>query len=191
METLTDLDKQNYAKFMGKIIKYGSPRTNHSMSGCWTHRMGISSAGYGQIMFQYKAWLHHVYSWWIHNGKPDFKEGYDVSHKCDNKECANPEHLEYITHEQNCKDAVDRLREKAPKKEKRKGNFHATAGTLKPGEQLGESNNNAILNWEKVRAIRARHKAGLKYGELKKMAEEYGVKYITMQRIVANTLWIE
>lgn len=185
------LDKQNYEKFMSKINKFGSPRSNHSLSGCWTHITSVSSGGYGQIQFQNQKWDMHRYSYYIHNGKPELLVGMVVAHKCDNKECCNPDHLEYITHEQNCKDAVARIRTIKPKKEKREGNFHATSGSIKPGEQLGEANNNAILNWDKVRAIRARHKAGLAYGGLKKMAEEYGVKYITMQRIVANTLWIE
>ena len=191
MDTLTDLDKKNYAKFMSKINKFGSPRNNHSLSGCWTHRMGVSSNGYGQIMFQMKAWLTHAYSYYIHNGKPELQDGMVVAHKCDNKECCNPEHLEYITHEQNCKDAVARIRTIKPQKEKREGNFIASSASFTSGEQLGENNMNAKLNWEKVRAIRSRHKAGLAYGGLKKMAEEYGVKYITMQKIVANKLWIE
>ncbi len=176
---------------MSKINKFGSPRNNHSLSGCWSHRMGISSSGYGQIMFQYKAWHHHVYSWWIHSGKPEFKEGYDVSHKCDNKECCNPEHLEYITHEQNCLDAVARVRTLLPEKPKREGNFIASGGSWKKGEQSGENNVNSKLDWVKVRAIRARHKAGLKYGELKKMAAEYGIAYNTIQKIVDNSLWKE
>lgn len=191
MFPLSKVDDANYTKFMKKINKFGSPRSNHSLSGCWTHRMGVSSAKYGQIMFQNKAWLNHTYSYYIHNGKPEFEKGYDVSHKCDNKECSNPEHLEYITHTQNCIDAVERIREKKPKKEKREGNFIASSASFTSGEQLGENNMNAKLNWEKVRSIRARYKAGLTYGELKKMAEEYGVKYITMQKIVANKLWIE
>jgi len=153
--------------------------------------MGASSAGYGQIMFQNKAWLTHTYSYYIHNGKPELLTGMVVAHKCDNKECANPEHLEYITHTQNCKDAVERIREKKPEKEKRFGNFIPSSASFKSGEQLGENNMNSKLNWEKVREIRARYKAGLKYGELKKMAEEYGVAYITMQKIVSNKLWIE
>jgi len=189
--TMTVYDMMNLNHLMSKVIKFGSPRSNHSLSGCWTHVTSVSSSGYGQVSIDGVLWGIHRYSYFIHNGKPELPKGFHVAHKCDNKECCNPEHLELITHEQNCKDAVARIRTIKPKKEKREGNFHATSGSIKPGEQLGEANNNAILNWDKVRAIRSRHKAGLKYGELKKMAEEYGVKYITIQRIVANTLWVE
>lgn len=55
----------------------------------------------------------------------------------------------------------------------------------------GENNVKAILTWDQVREIRRRKEAGLKYGELKKMAEEYGIVYGTIQRIVGGTLWKE
>jgi hypothetical protein len=45
------------------------------------------------------------------------------------------------------------------------------------------------LNWEKVREIRAKIAAGLRYGGLKKLAAEYGIQYITAQKIKANQLW--
>jgi len=191
MDNLTELDKQNYAKFMSKVNKFGSPRSNHSLSGCWTHRLGVSSCGYGQIMFNGKAWLGHRYSYWIHNGKPEMEKGWVVAHKCDNKECCNPEHLEYITHDQNCKDAVTRIRTINPEKPKREGNFIAPSTSFKPGTQTGENNLNSKLTWEKVREMRARHRAGLAYGGLKKLATEYGIAYITAQKIVGNKLWIE
>lgn len=38
----------------------------------------------------------------------DIPEGMFICHKCDNKKCINPEHLEVGTHEKNVQDAVDR-----------------------------------------------------------------------------------
>ena len=188
---LSQQDDHHYRKFMKKINKYGSPRNNHSLSQCWTHTTSVSSSGYGQIMFQNKAWGLHTYSYYIHNGKPDLEKGYDVSHKCDNKECCNPEHLEYITHAQNVRDGVKRVKEIKPTKEKKKGNYKATSASFKPGEQKGENNSTAVLTWEKVREIRDIHSKGLKYGDLKKMADKYGTSVRSIENVINKKTWVE
>jgi len=196
MESLTfaplnSEDQQNYNRFLKRITKFGSPRSNHCLSNCWAHLTVPSSAGYGQIMFQSKAWLIHVYSWWIHNGKPEKQPGYDVSHKCDNKECCNPEHLEYITHTQNVRDGVERVRVIKPKKEKKKGDYKATSASYKPGDQSGEKNTTAVLTWEKVKEIRAAHAAGLKYGDLKRLSETYCVTVRAIENVINHKSWKE
>jgi hypothetical protein len=188
---LSEKDEQNYNKFMMKINKMGSPRSNHSLSQCWTHITSISSSGYGQIMFQNKAWGLHVYSYWIHSYKPDLEHGYDISHLCDNKECCNPEHLEYITHTKNVQDGVKRIRKLKPKKEKKKGNFKTTPGSFKPGDQIGENNSTAILTWKNVKEIREIHSKGLRYGDLKKLSEKYGVCVRAIENIINNKSWVE
>ena len=182
---LSEQDDRNYNKFISKIIKTGNK------PGCWSHTTAKSSSGYGQIMFQMKAWGLHEYSYWIHNGKPELLKGWDVSHKCDNKECCNPDHLEYITHTQNVKDAVARVRKIKPKKETKDGNYTATPGSYKPGDQKGENNTTAILDWVKVREIRATHAHGLKYGDLKRLSEKYNVCVRAIENIINNKSWIE
>lgn len=116
---LSTQDDYNYNKFMSKIVKDG--RINDELSQCWSHITGPSSSGYGQIMFQRKAWGLHVYSYWIHNGKPELPKGYHVSHACDNKECSNPEHLSLKTIQENIIEAVERIRVIKPKKKRKKG----------------------------------------------------------------------
>ena len=80
---------------------------------------------------------------------------------------------------------------KKNKKDCVKKEYTPSPGAWNTGDCVGEKNKNAVLNWEKVREIRRRHEQGLKYGELKKMAEEYEIAYITIQKIVGNKLWIE
>lgn len=186
---LSEQDERNYTKFMSKIDTNG--KTKEGFSQCWTHTTSCSSSGYGQIMFQMKAWGLHAYSYWIHNGKPDIVNGNDVSHKCDNKECCNPTHLEYISHTKNVQDAVERIRVIKPKKEKKKGNYKATSASFKPGDQLGENNYTAILTWENVREIREIHSKGLKYGDLKKMSVKYGVCVRAIENIINKKSWLE
>jgi hypothetical protein len=62
---------------------------------------------------------------------------------------------------------------------------------FKPGDNAGDSNPRAKLTWDIVREIRSRRDKGLKYGQLKLMAEEFGIAYITIQKIVADKLWKE
>jgi hypothetical protein len=219
-KTLSHQERKNYHKFMTMIETRG--RVNTNMSPCWTHSLCKSSSGYGQIMFQTIAYSHHRYSYLVHNGFPDLPSGYDVCHACDNKDCANPEHLSAKPHRDNCLEAVERIRPPQPAKESSvnlepcyncveahrgcdgaekcsrcvelklecvKKPFILSPGAFKVGACVGESNANAKLNWEKVREIRAKISAGLPYGGLKKLAVEYGIQYITAQKIKANETW--
>jgi hypothetical protein len=67
--------------------------------------------------------------------------------------------------------------------------YKVTPGAFKLGECSGENNKNAKLNWVKVREIRAKISAGIPYGGLKKLALEYNVSYILMQKIKSNVNW--
>jgi hypothetical protein len=214
-----------------KVEKRGSPRTNHSLSGCWTHTTSPSSSGYGQLWINNKMWNLHRLSWFLHNGCPeDLSHSFYTSHKfhiahlCDNKECCSPEHLELQPCKQNIGDGVKKRDEDKPKKEiKRnaepckecvahhkscdggipcdrckklniecvKKEYKTHLGSFVKGEHSGENNVKALLNWEQVKEIRRRKEAGLKYGELKKMAEEYGIAYTTIQAIVSGRIWKE
>lgn len=186
MEQLDWLHKLSYMRLEASLNKAAS-------NGCWETNLCKGSHGYGQITVGGTAWLTHRYSWWVHNGCPSMEifKGKHVMHSCDNKSCCNPEHLRVGTPTENAIEAVERVRVIKPKKEKREGNYVATAGSFKPGHGSGESNVTAKLTWDDVREIRRRKAEGLKYGELKKMAQEYDIAYITIQKIVGNTLWKE
>jgi len=177
---------------MANINKAG-PIVCEGLTACWETCACLSSSGYGQIMVDRKQWNTHRFSWWLHNGCPDLSvfEKKHILHECDNKRCCNPAHLRLGTPTENALEAVQRIRKIKPPKVKRAGNYNVTAGSFKPGNQIGELNNRAKLTIDDVTAIRSRHAAGLKYGELKQMATEYGIAYNTIQKIVANKLWKE
>jgi len=70
-------------------------------------------------------------------------------------------------------------------------NKKESTATFKKGDHKGENNIKAKLKESQVKEIRERFNKVLKYGELKKMAEEYDIKYITIQKIVSNKIWTD
>lgn len=77
-------------------------------SGCWEWNRYRMPCGYGRIRHGGSMWLAHRLSYLAFNG--DIPEGLVVRHKCDNKCCVNPEHLEVGTQKDNVQDAIKRGR---------------------------------------------------------------------------------
>ncbi|UAW07638.1 hypothetical protein JJDCOOPL_00008 [Salmonella phage STP-SP1] len=85
-------------------------------NGCWNWK-GATASGYGVIVLNRKVaaehgvgrnYQTHRASYEIHHGP--IPEGNVVRHKCDNKLCLNPDHLEVGTQRENIQDAIDRGR---------------------------------------------------------------------------------
>lgn len=61
-------------------------------NGCWEWQRAIQSRGYGSVSYQGKTHLAHRLSYQLSVGPvPD---GWDVHHKCGNRRCVNPDHLQ-------------------------------------------------------------------------------------------------
>lgn len=94
------------------------------VAGCWRWSGNINRGGYGTLdIFGSNQSAHRIaYEAWV----GPIPEGLSVRHRCDVRDCINPEHLELGTHQENMQDMV--LRGRAP---------------------------SAKLTWDQVREIRA------------------------------------
>ena len=178
-----EAQKAYFSVFLLSVDKDGDIK-REGLTPCWKWLKSKSTGGYGQFDYKKIKWNAHRYSWWYHNECPDLEElkGKQIMHQCDNPECCNPEHLTLGTPKDNAIDALTRIKKKvySPKLEKEKDISFS---------RKGENNGRAKLTMEQVNQIRQKRDTGLKYGELKKLAEEYNITYITMQKIIANKLW--
>lgn len=88
------------------IIKAVYDNTVENHEGCWIWQGPVNHSGYPGINYngQRLSKVHrHVYR--IIN--KDLPEGLLVRHRCHNKRCLNPLHLDVGTHKDNAKDAID------------------------------------------------------------------------------------
>jgi HNH endonuclease len=63
--------------------------------GCWLWTGKTTPHGYAQVRVDYKLWMVHRFV--MHQAGHDI-EGAAVHHKCHNRLCANPDHLEVMKH---------------------------------------------------------------------------------------------
>ncbi len=78
---------------------------------CWLWA-GSLTKGYGTLGVNGQCVRAHRYSWLLHHGPvPD---GLEVCHKCDVRNCVNPDHLFVGTHQENMRDAYDKQRYRTP-----------------------------------------------------------------------------
>lgn len=80
-------------RFWGNVLKTRK---------CWVWTGAISSAGYGQIVYEGKQYGAHRISWMLHN--PEGPGDLFVLHKCDRPECVRPSHLKLGTQKDNMQD---------------------------------------------------------------------------------------
>ncbi len=70
--------------------------------GCWNWLGSKDTKGYGKInsggRFGHPLFAHRV-SWELVNGS--IPDGLEIDHKCRNRGCVNPDHLEVVTHQEN------------------------------------------------------------------------------------------
>lgn len=61
-------------------------------NGCWEWVRAIQSQGYGSVGYQGRTWLAHRLSYALAVGP--IPAEHDIHHKCNNRRCINPKHIE-------------------------------------------------------------------------------------------------
>ncbi len=138
------------------------------LSKCINHPGGMFPSGYGA-----KWWrgatrkAHRVAYCQAHGLLPGDIEGVIIRHKCDNRACVNPDHLEPGSHADNMRDMVERRR-----------------------SARGTRNSKAKLTTEQVAEIRRLFvPQSTEYGSVA-LSRLYGVSNSTINRIVRGLYWV-
>jgi len=129
----------------------------------WTGH--INEDGYGQLKRNYKTYRAHRYAWELINGT--IPQGMLVCHVCDNRKCANPDHLFLGTYKDNMQDAS------------RKGRLNHK------NQRKGSQCKQAKLNESQVLVIRQR----LVSESISSIAKEYQISVRAIRRIKDRHSW--
>ena len=133
---------------------------------CWEWKASRNRNGYGSFLYKGSKINASRVAWILTNGEPE--DGMVVMHKCNNKPCCNPNHLEMGTHRRNLIDA-------------------GRDGLLGNNTQKGSAHSQAKLTEKDVLDIRRRFEQG---NETKtELAREYGVGQSTIHKIVTRQRW--
>ena len=144
------MDEPTLARFMAKVNKTET---------CWLWTASRNQYGYGVFRFNRERIRSHRLSYLHHHG--EIPEGLVVRHKCRNKHCVNPDHLEVGTQKENI---ADKVRD----------------GT----DDRGEKSVRAKLSTDQVLDIRSRT------GQTQQaIAKEFEVSHHTISRIRRRETW--
>ena len=191
---------------------------------CWEWQGACWASGYGQFKVKKQRYRAHRVAFVIAGG--ELGQGTVVRHRCDNRRCVNPSHLEPGTHEDNMADMQKRGRASHGTRHARsrfsEDDVIAMRSAYSYGEPVAEiaarfGVGPAVLNnllfhaWkhlpipdrrqrargeragcskltpEKVRAIRALLSKGV---GVKAIAEQFGVRYQSIQAIRDGRTWL-
>jgi hypothetical protein len=87
--------------------------------GCWDTELVSAANGYCRFWWKGKRIRLHGASWLAHRG--EIPRGMFVLHKCDNRRCANPDHLFLGTIKDNRDDMLRKGRDNPPRGERSAG----------------------------------------------------------------------
>jgi hypothetical protein len=92
---------------MGHQSRKDTPKYEVDANGCWVWLWNKDRIGYGHISVDGQHHMAHRYIY--EQAKGPIPDGLELDHLCCNPSCVNPDHLEPVTHWENC----DRARKRA------------------------------------------------------------------------------
>ena len=142
-------------------------KINKVPDGCWLWIHSLNNKGYGWFELNGKTCLAHRVSWIIYRGS--IPKGMNVLHKCDVRNCVNPDHLFLGTLKDNMRDCSN------------KGRLSINWPAYK-----GEQHKMSKLTEAAIREIRS---CGKRKGYGKEFACKYEVNRQTIYDIAAGKYW--
>lgn len=90
-----------YCKASNHVSCSGNCTCGCHKKGCWIWPYAINSQGYGQLQINK---VHYAAHKWIYTSlKGPVPHKTELDHLCRNRACINPEHLQVVTHKENCR----------------------------------------------------------------------------------------
>lgn len=112
-------------RFWEKILKTDT---------CWIWIASKSEDGYGYFRVGKKTERAHKFAFVMHKGAVPV--GLEIDHLCRNRSCVNPNHLEAVTHKENCKRAgIMRRMSEEDRKTRRRESSAKTQRNLTPEQR--------------------------------------------------------
>lgn len=174
MPKITYNDEKIKETFHAKVNKQSGVRLNGLPSECWEWTGAKVGVGYGWFRDGYA----HRRSYELFVG--EIPEGRLIRHKCDNRNCVNPDHLEIGTKADNNQDA----RERNPKANGRKlqdTDLPIIADRMKAGEFLKDIAKDYGMNWKCISRRLAVANLRPVYSHRAKVTEEMIARMRTLQ----------
>lgn len=199
LNSLSNDTRQNILTlvFLDRVNKQSGVFLNGLTTECWEWTGAICGPGYGQIQTEWALKLGSYYSHRISYilFKEPIPDDKMIRHKCDNRKCVNPDHLEIGVSKDNVKDMMERN----PTRYKLNPTEYPIIVERMKTEMLKDIAKDYDMNWKSI--SRALEKAGLRpdynqkklttkqVEEIKQSTETYAVlskKYDVAQSVICK-----
>jgi hypothetical protein len=172
------LSEKDIARFWAKVNKDG-PTMPHMESACWVWTATKGKGGYGSFGAAGKVRAAHRIAWIAAKGQIPHDGSYhgiEVCHRCDQRDCVNPNHLFLGTHANNMEDMKLKSRGNQPCGD----NHHSR---LRPERMARGTRHGSRTHPERVARGEAHSQAKLTVAQVMKIRSLYATGGITLKQL--------